>query len=122
MRRLFVAAGALLVLSAPAFAQTSTTTIEKRTTTTEAPSAGSTVSTTIIAPTPPPAPRVETPPPPPGPRMVWTPGHWSWERDKATYVWMGGKYMEPPREHAAWVAGRWMQRPNGWIWEEGRWD
>jgi len=54
--------------------------------------------------------------------MVWTPGHWSWERDKANYVWMGGKYMEPPREHAAWVNGRWVQRPDGWVWTEGHWD
>jgi len=30
--------------------------------------------------------------------------------------------MEPPREHAAWTAGRWVERPNGWMWEEGRWD
>jgi hypothetical protein len=52
--------------------------------------------------------------------MVWTPGHWAWEQDK--YTWLGGKYVEPPREHAAWVAGHWVQRPNGWMWEEGRWD
>ncbi|TMJ56423.1 MAG: hypothetical protein E6G81_13895, partial [Alphaproteobacteria bacterium] len=81
MRGLLVAAGALLLFAAPAFAQSSTTTIEKRTITKETPAVGSTVSTTIIAPNPPPAPRVETPPPPPGPRMVWTPGHWTWERD-----------------------------------------
>src|SRR2546421_673691 len=110
MRGLLVAAGAVLLFTAPAFAQTSTTIIEKKTTTTEmpAPSAGSTVSTTIIAPTPPPAPRVEVQPPPPGPRMVWVPGHWGWERDQ--YVWLGGKYMEPPREHAACTAVRWMHR------------
>src|SRR5690348_8269275 len=111
MRGLLVAAGAVLLFTAPAFAQTSTTTtIEKRTTTTEmpAPSAGSTVSTTIIAPTPPPAPRVETLPPPPGPRMVWVPGHCCWERDQ--YVWLDGRYMEPPREHAAWTAGRWVEQ------------
>jgi hypothetical protein len=52
--------------------------------------------------------------------MVWVPGHWGWERDQ--YVWLDGKYMEPPREHAAWTAGRWVERPNGWMWEEGRWD
>jgi hypothetical protein len=120
MRRLLVAAGAVLLFTAPAFAQSSVTVEKKTTITKEEPSVGSTVSTTIIAPNPPPAPRVETPPPPPGPRMVWTPGHWTWERDK--YVWLGGKYVEPPREHAAWVAGRWVQRPNGWLWEEGRWD
>src|SRR5438270_647907 len=99
MRGLLVAAGAVLLFTAPAFAQTSTTIIEKKTTTTEmpAPSAGSTVSTTIIAPTPPPAPRVEVQPPPPGPRMVWVPGHWGWERDQ--YVGLGGKYMGAPGRH-----------------------
>jgi len=122
MRRLLVAAGAVLLFTAPAFAQSSVTVEKKTTITKEEPTVGSTVSTTIIAPSPPPAPRVEAPPPPPGPRMVWVPGHWSWERDKATYVWMGGKYMEPPREHAAWVPGRWSQRSEGWTWQEGRWD
>ena len=122
MTRLLVAAGAVLLFTAPAFAQTSTTIIEKKTTITEtpAPSAGSTVPTTIIAPTPPPAPRFEPLPPPPSPRVVWVPGHWSWERDQ--YAWVGGKYMEPPREQAAWVAGRWVEQPNGWRWVEGRWD
>jgi hypothetical protein len=120
MMRPLVVAGAILWLAAPAFAQ-STTTIEKKTITKEeVPGAGSTVSTTIIAPTAPPAPQAETPPPPPGPRMVWTPGHWGWERDK--YSWVAGKYLEPPPEHAAWAPGRWVQRPDGWVWQEGHWD
>lgn len=121
MRRLLLAAGTVLVLAAPAFAQ-STVTIEKRTITKEEPAAGSTVSTVIIAPTAPPAPEAETPPPPPGPTLVWTPGHWRWNPDKQNYTWVSGKYIEPPRAHAGWIPGRWRQEPGGWVWEEGRWN
>jgi hypothetical protein len=35
---------------------------------------------------------------------------------------VAGKYLEPPREHAAWAPGRWVQRPDGWVWQEGHWD
>ncbi len=126
MRRALIAAGAALILGAPAFAQD--VTIEKKTTTTtteiikEVPETGSTVSTVIIAPRPPPALQVEIPPPPPGPAMVWTAGRWSWNPDTQTYGWVRGKYLEPPRVHAAWVPGHWTQRSGGWVWVDGRWN
>lgn len=122
MKRAFLTvAGAALLFGAPALAQT--TTIEKQTTITkEVPETGSTVSTVVIAPTPPPPPQVETPPPPPGPAMVWVGGHWSWNPEARTHVWVRGKYAEPPRPRAAWVPGGWTQRPDGWVFVEGRWD
>ena len=102
MWRALITAGAIIALTAPAFAAETTTTIEKRTITRDVvPESGSTVTTTVIAPNPPPAPRVETPPPPPGPAVVWTPGHWQWTPGPQTYVWVGGRYIEPPRPHAA---------------------
>jgi hypothetical protein len=152
MRRVLLATTAVLVLSAPAFADdlkiekrtitreepaTGTmmeqrtitreepatgTTVEKKTITREEPGSGSTVSTTIIAPKAPPALQVETPPPAPRPTEAWIPGHWRWEPGAVNFVWVHGHYAEPPRPHAAWVPGRWMERPNGWFWEEGRWD
>ena len=121
MKRTLLTAGAVLILAAPAIAQTSTV-IEKKTITKESPETGTTVSKVIIAPNPRPAPRAETPPPAPGPRVVWTPGHWSWNPDTHAYAWLTGKYLAPPREHAAWVPGRWQHRGDGWMWEEGRWD
>ena len=121
MRQALLTAGAVLLLTGPALAQGSVT-IEKKTITKEVPETGSTVSTVIVAPNPPPPPQAETPPPPPGPSVVWTPGHWNWNRDTHGYVWIGGKYLEPPRARAAWLPGRWAQRPEGWVWQEGRWD
>jgi hypothetical protein len=121
MRRALLAAGALLIFSAPAFADE--VTIEKRTITHEAtPESGSTVSTVIIAPTAPPAPEAEAPPPPPGPSLVWRPGHWYWNPERAAYVWHKGDYMEPPRTEAAWIPGRFIERAGGWVWEDGHWN
>ena len=121
MRHTLLTAGAVLLLTAPAFAQSSVT-IEKKETITKVPESGSTVSTVVVAPNPPPPPQAETPPPPPGPTVVWTPGHWSWEPGARNHVWIAGKYLEPPRPRAAWIPGRWVQRPEGWVWQDGRWD
>jgi hypothetical protein len=122
MRRALLAAGAVLILSAPAFADE--VTIEKKTTTItkEAPESGSTVTTEIIAPTPPPAPQAEIPPAPPGPKVAWVTGHWSWDPAAQNYVWVHGRYMEPPHAHAEWLPGRFVQRPDGWLWEDGSWE
>jgi hypothetical protein len=120
MRRALLAAGAALIFAGPALADS--VTIEKKTITREEPASGSTVSTVVVAPNPPPPPRAEVPPPPPGPAMVWMGGHWSWNPESHTYVWLTGKYAAPPREHAAWAPGHWAQRPDGWVWQEGRWD
>ncbi len=49
-------------------------------------------------------------------------GHWSWNPQARSYVWIDGKYASPPRPRAAWMPGRWMQRTEGWVWEDGRWD
>ena len=109
MRRALLAASAALIFAVPALADE--VTVEKKTTTTtttrEVPKSGSTVSTVIVAPNPPPPPRDEIAPPAPGPAMVWMTGHWMWNPDAQSYVWVHGKYAEPPREHAAWAPGHW---------------
>ncbi len=124
MRRAVMIAGAALMFGAPALAQD--VTVEKRTTITrevpEPPASGSTVPTVIVAPHPPPPPRAEIPPPPPAPAMVWLEGHWGWNPATGAYVWVDGRYAAAPRAHAAWIPGHWVQRPDGWIWDDGRWD
>src|ERR1700676_3570731 len=121
MRRALITAGAVLILSAPAFAEE--VTIEKQTTITkEVPESGSTISTVIVAPNPPPPQQAEVPPPAPTPEMVWMSGHWSWDPETRAYVWVRGEYAAPPRPRAAWMPGRWIQRPEGWVCEDGRWD
>ena len=127
MKRALVIAGAILLAAGPALAD-QTITYEKSTTTTStsvapvAPDVGSTTSTVVIAPAPPPMPRVEPPPPPPGPAVAWIPGHWSWSPDSSGYVWIDGRYAEPPRAHASWDAGQWVHRGAGWVWEDGHWS
>jgi hypothetical protein len=120
MRRALFAAGAVLILSAPAFADQ--VTIEKQTITRDVPQSGSTETTEIIAPTPPPAPQAEVPPAPPSPDVAWVSGHWSWDPAAQNYVWVHGRYLEPPHAHAEWVPGHFVQRPNGWLWEDGTWN
>ena len=121
-----ITAGALVALTAPAFAAETTAMIEKRTiakaTVTDVPQSGSSVATTAIAPNPPPPPHLETPPAPPDPAVAWTPGHWQWVPGQQAYTWVSGRYIDPPRPHAAWVPGRWRQEDRGWVWVEGRWD
>ena len=78
--------------------------------------------TVVIAPNAPPEPRVEVRPAPPGPSVVWMGGNWRWAPAEKNFVWVPGKYVEPPRAQAAWVPGRWIHRPDGWVFEDGRWD
>jgi hypothetical protein len=73
-----------------------------------APNGTTTTTTTtynsvVTAPTAPPAPRVEVIPPSPGSRMVWEPGHWSF--NGATWDWVPGHYEAAPQPTAQWIPG-----------------
>lgn len=70
--------------------------------------------------------RFGPPPPPrelmvarPGPRYVWVPGYYRWNRGR--YVWANGYWAVPPRHRSEWVPGRWEPRRGGYIWVQGRW-
>jgi hypothetical protein len=69
----------------------------------------------------PPAPIVETVPPPPPEHAdwVWHGGYHRW--DGTGYVWVPGRFEEPPRRGAVWVPGHWDHRGGGWVWREGHW-
>ncbi|HEX3864734.1 MAG TPA: hypothetical protein VHY35_23870 [Stellaceae bacterium] len=122
MKRALLAAGAMLVLSAPAFADQVTTEKQTITRTTTVPESGSAMPSVIVAPTAPPADEAEVRPPAPMPTAVWMPGHWSWIPERQAYVWTQGRYGDPPHPHAAWLPGHFDQRPDGWVWLDGRWD
>jgi len=70
---------------------------------------------------PPPPARVEVVPPAPHehPGWAWREGYHRW--DGHAYVWVPGAYIEPPYEHAHWVAGHWANRGGGYVWVEGHW-
>lgn len=67
----------------------------------------------------PPPPVVERQPPPPGPGYTWVPGYQRWTGQH--YIWVGGRWIFPPRPHAVWVPGHWAQGPYGWHWRPGHW-
>lgn len=67
----------------------------------------------------PPAMRVEVVGVAPGPRYVWVPGYWNW--DRRAYVWMPGRWVVPARGYRVWRPGHWVQDRRGWYWVEGRW-
>ncbi len=55
----------------------------------------------------------------PGPRHIWV--EEDWEPRGGTYVFVGGRWVEPPRPRAVWIAGHWVHRPRGWVWIRGHW-
>src|SRR5580658_1460864 len=67
----------------------------------------------------PPAPRVESYGYAPGPGYVWVPGYNSWAG--SNYHWVGGRWEVPPRPHAAWVPGHYVDRYGHSEYIEGHW-
>ena len=55
----------------------------------------------------------------PSRRHVWVGGYHRY--DGNAYAWQSGRWEEPPREHAVWVAPRWQHRHDGYVFVEGRW-
>src|ERR1700683_1909500 len=73
----------------------------------------------IVVRVAPPAPIVETRGVAPGPGYVWISGYHNW--NGTAHVWVPGRWEQPPRPHARWVAHRWVKRHGGWVLVEGRW-
>jgi hypothetical protein len=68
----------------------------------------------------PPPPREETPPPPPASSSyTWVPGYWTVREGRQE--WVPGRYENPPRAGATWVAPRWERRADGYVFIEGYW-
>ena len=55
----------------------------------------------------------------PGPRHVWVPGYYGWNRGR--YHWVNGYWAMPPRHRAAWVPGYWTPQRGGYVWVPGYW-
>jgi len=67
----------------------------------------------------PPHPVYERRIPPPGPGYYWTPGYHRWDGNR--YVWVGGRWVLPPRHHAHWERAHYVRRHGGWVFVEGHW-
>ncbi len=50
---------------------------------------------------------------------VWVSGYHNWDGQR--YVWVGGRWEQPPRHHAHWVAHHWTHQRGGWVLVEGHW-
>lgn len=78
------------------------------------------VADEVVVKTAPPRAIVEKRGTAPGPGYVWVSGYHRW--DGNAYVWTAGKWDQPPRPHAHWVAHHWVHRHDGWVLVEGHWD
>jgi hypothetical protein len=56
---------------------------------------------------------------PPSRDHVWVSGYHRW--DGNAYNWNPGRWEQPPRPHARWVAHRWVHRNGGYVLVEGHW-
>jgi hypothetical protein len=58
--------------------------------------------------------------PPPSRDHVWISGYHNWDGER--FVWVGGRWEQPPRPHARWVAHHWVHRNGGYVLVEGHWS
>jgi hypothetical protein len=77
---------------------------------------------TLVVPKQPPAPIDELPPEqrPAGDIVLWMPGYWGWDEDRADFVWVSGFWRVPPPRRQ-WVPGSWQKLANSWQWTAGFW-
>ena len=55
----------------------------------------------------------------PSPRHVWIDEEW--EPRGGSYVFVGGRWAEPPHPGWRWEAGHWGDRGHGHYWKPGHW-
>jgi hypothetical protein len=58
--------------------------------------------------------------PRPSRNHVWIQGYHNW--DGGHYVWVQGRWEQPPRMRAHWVAHHWVHRNGGYVLVEGHWS
>jgi len=79
----------------------------------------STAAADIVVRVAPPRAVFERRAPRPSRNHVWVGGYHRW--DNNAYAWTPGRWEQPPRPRAHWVAHRWTHRRNGWVFVEGHW-
>lgn len=75
-----------------------------------------------LVPKAPPAPIEELPPDekPEGDNVIWIPGYWSWDEDRADFIWVSGFWRVPPPDRQ-WVPGAWHESNGEWQYTAGFW-
>jgi hypothetical protein len=72
-----------------------------------------------IGRTPPPL-RYERRSPTPGPGYSWVDGYWGIHSGR--YVWVPGRWQQPPYAGAYWSHPHYDHYQDGWHYHEGHWD
>jgi len=55
----------------------------------------------------------------PSSQYIWIPGYYKGTGGR--YVWVGGRWMQPPHRGMVWVAPAWRRGSNGYVFVAGRW-
>ncbi|QVL33176.1 YXWGXW repeat-containing protein [Telmatocola sphagniphila] len=58
---------------------------------------------------------------PAGDTVVWIPGYWAWDEERADYLWVSGFWRVPP-PNRTWVPGSWRKTDKGYQWVAGFWN
>lgn len=76
----------------------------------------------VIAPRQPPEAVEELPPDvkPEGDNIVWVPGYWHWDEERADFIWISGLWRNAPLDRR-WVPGYWTEGEDGHQWVSGFW-
>jgi hypothetical protein len=57
---------------------------------------------------------------PEGEGVIWIPGYWMWDEDKADFIWVSGFWRVAPPGRK-WVPGYWAKTDDGYRWVAGMW-
>jgi hypothetical protein len=57
---------------------------------------------------------------PPSRNHVWIQGYHNWDGEH--YTWVQGRWEQPPRAHAKWVAHHYVRRNGGYVMVDGHWN
>jgi hypothetical protein len=63
---------------------------------------------------------VERRSPRPSRNHVWVRGYQNWDNNH--YVWVQGRWEQPPRARAHWVAHHYVRRNGGYVMVAGHWQ
>jgi WXXGXW repeat (2 copies) len=53
--------------------------------------------------------------------VVWVPGYWQWDEDRADFIWVSGFWRVPPPGRL-WVPGSYRKVEGGYQWVPGMWS
>jgi hypothetical protein len=83
---------------------------------------GSAPQATPVVAKKPPEPVEELPPDqkPEGDNMHWITGYWSYDIDRADFIWVSGCWRAYPPGRT-WMPGHWAEATGGWQWVPGFW-